>query len=98
MSRKAERELADLQSTMEQRVIEKVRLIQRAERVAPGASFNAAWSDGKIRARAVCEAMGPAAIDGRSDDYIEARFDHLAEQRPVDPVRLALMQRASRPH
>lgn len=94
----AKSDLLDLRATMDQRVVEKVRLILRAESVAPGTCFDAAWPDDQIRARAVSTAMGPAAIDGKDANYIEARFDHLAEQKAIDPVRLALAYQAPRSH
>lgn len=93
MSAKRKRE-----ADFEQRVVDRMRLIMRAENVAPGTTFNAAWSDAEIRAKAVSAALGPAAIDGKDATYIEARFDHLADQAPVDPVRLALMTQPDRRH
>lgn len=90
---KLQRQIDALRADFDRRVVERVRLILQAERVAPGACFDAAATDEMIRAKAVCAALGPAAIDGRSADYIAARFDHLAEQRPLDPVAYALAYR-----
>ncbi|MBN8727039.1 MAG: hypothetical protein J0H15_04970 [Xanthomonadales bacterium] len=90
-------ELADLRQHFAQRVEARVALLLRARQVAPNATFDAGASDEAIRARAVSDAMGPAAIDGKSSAYIEARFDHLADQRPADPVVLAL-RTGQRPH
>lgn len=43
-----------------------------------------------IRKTAVAAKLGQDAIDGKSDDYIQARFDILAEDTDQDPVRMAL--------
>lgn len=84
------RELADLRDNFDRRVTERADLLVKARQIAPNVRIDAAASDEEIRARAVSDAMGPAAIDGKSSTYIEARFDHLAEQEPPDPVVLAL--------
>lgn len=90
-------ELTDLQQHFERRVTERTELLLKARQVAPNAVFDACASAEEIRARAVSDAMGPAAIDGKSSDYIEARFDHLAEQKLPDPVVVAL-RTGQRPH
>lgn len=77
-------------SDFDRRVTERVELILKARQIAPNVRINSEDTDEEIRARAVSDAMGPAAIDGKSSTYIEARFDHLAEQEPPDPVVLAL--------
>jgi len=43
-----------------------------------------------IRKTAVAANLGQAAVDGKSEDYIQARFDILAEDAGQDPVRKAL--------
>jgi hypothetical protein len=92
------RELAALRADFDRRVVERVRLILQAERVAPGTRFDAGATDEHIRAKAVAAALGPAAIDGKPQAYIDARFDHLAEQQPVDPVAVVLAGRHARNH
>lgn len=44
-------------------------------------------SDSAIRAAAVTAKLGQAVVDGKSADYIAARFDILAEDANQDPVR-----------
>lgn len=75
----------------ERRVADRLRLIMQAERFAPNAHFDPAATDDHIRAKAVDDKLGPAAIDGKSADYIHAYFDHLAEQEPIDPVRRIML-------
>lgn len=84
------RQLSDLQADFDRKVAERVDLILRARSVAPNAVFDAGMTDAQIRACAVAYANGHPAIDGKSSDYIEARFDHLAERVPMDPVVLML--------
>ena len=91
-------ELSQLRDSFDRRVTERVRLILRAGQVAPNAVFDAGASDIEIMAKAVAAVSGPEAIDGKPDTYIEARFDHLSEQAPVDPVRLALAYHVDRRH
>lgn len=98
MSRALQRELDDLRAEFDRRVVDRVRLILQADKVADNVVYDAASSDTEIMAKAVSAAMGPAAIDGKSPDYIAARFDHLAEQKPIDPVRMALACRVDRRH
>lgn len=51
-------------------------------------------SDAEIRKAAVVGKLGDAAIAGKSDDYVQARFDILAEDAKKDPVVRALADRA----
>lgn len=52
-------------------------------------------TDADIRKAVVVAKLGDAAIKDKSEAYIDARFDILAEdaKKPVDPVRAALMNR-----
>ncbi len=47
-------------------------------------------SDNDIRKAAVAAKLGQEAVDGKSDDYIQARFDILSEDAGIDPVRKVL--------
>lgn len=94
----AKRELAELRENFEARVVAKVRLIMQATQISPNTCFDAAWPDEQIRARAVSDRMGATHVDGRSEAYIEARFDVLAEERPMDPVVYALAYRVPGRH
>ncbi len=47
-------------------------------------------SDAEIRKLAVAKKLGDAAVAGKSDAYSDARFEILAEDSNVDPVRAAL--------
>lgn len=63
-------------------------LIGRATKVV--ADYNSAGkTDADIRREIVVTKLGDAAIDGKSDAYIEARFDVLVEDaaKPTDPIR-----------
>lgn len=52
-------------------------------------------SDNDIRKTAVAANLGQEAVDGKSEDYIQARFDILAEDTESDPVRKALKDGAA---
>lgn len=56
-------------------------------------------SDSDIRKAVLVAKLGDAAIAGKSDAYIEARFDHLADAaKPADPVANALRLGDSNPN
>ncbi|MCD9096187.1 DUF2213 domain-containing protein [Luteimonas sp. A1P009] len=56
-------------------------------------------SDSDIRKAVLVAKLGDAAIAGKSDAYIEARFDHLADAaKPTDPVANALRLGDSNPN
>lgn len=52
-------------------------------------------SDAEIRKAALAGKFGQAVVDGKSDAYVEARFDIAAEQAKADPVRGALRDGAT---
>lgn len=52
-------------------------------------------SDAEIRKAALVGKFGAAVVDGKSDAYVEARFDHAAELAKTDPVRNALRDGAT---
>lgn len=52
-------------------------------------------SDADIRKTALAGKFGQAVVDGKSDAYLEARFDIAAEQAKADPVRGALRDGAT---
>lgn len=67
-------------------------LIATAKKIAPTAEL-AGLSDAAIRKTAVATRLGDAAIADKSDAYIDARFDILAEDTaPTDPVKDALLK------
>ncbi len=47
-------------------------------------------SETEIRKAAVVAKLGDSAISGKSDDYVSARFDILAEDAAKDPVRTVM--------
>lgn len=69
-------------------------LIATANLIAPNVA-TAGLSDADIRRAVVVAKLGDAAIDGKSGEYIDARFDILAEDAAAsaDPVRMALLSR-----
>ena len=67
-------------------------LIATAKKIAPTAEL-AGLSDAAIRKSVVATRLGDAAIADKSDAYIDARFDILAEDTaPTDPVKDALLK------
>lgn len=88
--------IEQLEATFDQRVSAKVALVVTATTI--GAGDYTGKSEAEIRATAVAAALGPEAIDGKTEAYIEARFDHLAERAQEDPVRRVLADRVNRRH
>lgn len=78
-----------------------LRVRERADLISTAKAIHDAdysgMSDADIRKAAVAGKCGQAVIDGKSDAYIQARFDIEAEQVKADPVRGALRDGA-RPH
>lgn len=83
-------QIADMEARMDEIVAQRVALIVRALRINGNADYCAAKSDNEIRAKAVAAALGLSAIDGRTDSYIAAHFDHLSELAEQDHVRRVL--------
>ena len=54
-------------------------------------------SDGEIRKAVVIAKIGDAAIAGKTDAYIDARFDLLVEDAAKDPVRQHLINQDGKP-
>ncbi|MFA7174476.1 MAG: DUF2213 domain-containing protein [Kiritimatiellia bacterium] len=72
------------------KVAARAELIATAKKIAPTAEL-AGLSDAAIRKAVVTARLGDAAITDKSDAYIDARFDILAEDTaPTDPVRDAI--------
>lgn len=55
-------------------------------------------SDAEIRKAVVVAKIGDAAIAGKTDAYIDARFDLLAEDAAKDPVRAHMRSQDGKPH
>ena len=72
------------------------KVADRAELVAKAKSIHDAdysgKSDADIRKEVVAAKFGDSAIEGKSQDYIDARFDILVETGNPDPVRTAMSQ------
>ena len=66
-------------------VTERAELIHRARSIVPDLDLRGLDVPG-IRRAVVAHVLSDSALSGRSDDYIEARFDLIAE-RSGDPVR-----------
>lgn len=73
---------------LDKRVNERADLIAVAKRIAD--KDYTGLSDADIRKTAVVAAVGADAIEGKSDDYVLARFDILASDEGIDPVRKTL--------
>lgn len=78
---------------LDKRVQERADLITQAKAIADG--DYAGLSDAEIKTAVVKAKFGDAAIQGKSPEYINARFDILAEQGTPDPVRAALGDRST---
>lgn len=70
---------------LDKRVNDRADLIAVAKQIAD--KDYAGLADADIRKAAVVAKLGQAAVDGKSDDYILARFDILSEDATQDPVR-----------
>lgn len=77
-------------------VADRAKLVADARTVAP-IDFNAGPTDADIRRAAVKAKLGDAAVEGKSDAYVEVRFDDLvkdaaeaASKKGGDPVRKVL--------
>lgn len=75
------------------RVTARADLITRAKLIAD-ADYTGK-SEGDIRKAAVVAKLGDAAIAGKADAYIEARFDIMADEAKADPVRGVLRDGAA---
>ncbi len=73
---------------LDKRVTERADLISTAKAI--GDADYTGKSDAEIRKLAVATKLGDKAVDGKSEAYIAARFDILAEDAQVDPVRQAM--------
>lgn len=76
------------EAALDARVKERADLIAVAKKVAD--KDYSGQSNDQIRKTAVVEKLGQGAVDGKSTDYIAARFDHLVEAADADPVRRVL--------
>ena len=75
-------------ANLDKMVKERADLISVAKQVADKDYTGMAVND--IRKAAVAAQLGQDAIDGKSEEYIAARFDILAEDAAQDPVRKVL--------
>lgn len=94
---KRDAELDDLKgkvlsdSDLDKRVQRRADLIATAKSIQDG--DYSGKSDDEIRKSVVSSKIGDAAISGKSNEYINARFDILAEDSKKDPVNSAISQR-----
>jgi len=74
-------------AAIDARVAARADLVAKAKRVADGVVVTG-LSDAAIRKAAVAKALGDAAVDGKAQAYIDARFDILVEDaEKADPVQ-----------
>jgi hypothetical protein len=88
----ATKQLTDAQ--IDARVKERADLIGVAKSIAD-ADYTGKSSD-EIRKQAVVAKLGDAAVAGKADAYIAARFDILAEDAAKDPVRQHMLNQDTR--
>lgn len=72
---------------LDKRVAERAELIAQAKAIKDGEYKG---SPAEIRKAAVVAVLGDEAIKGKSEAYIDARFDILAEEANADPVRKSM--------
>jgi len=80
---------------LDARVAERAELLARAQKLAPEVKL-AGLGDEAIRTAVVKVRCGDSAVEGKSADYIAARFDGLAETKSADPIRGAFKDAAPR--
>ena len=78
---------------LDKRVADRAKLIGDAAKIAKDVKVDG-LSDAEIRKAVVTAKLGDAAITDKSDAYIEARFDVLAEDAGKDPVADAIKSAA----
>lgn len=76
------------EAALDARVKERADLIAKAKTVADK-DYSGLTAD-QIRQAAVAAKLGQATVDGKSVDYVSARFDILVEDASQDPVRKML--------
>lgn len=81
---------------IDERVKARGDLIAKAKTIADG--DYAGKSDAEIRKAVVIAKLGDAAVAGKPDAYVDARFDILAEDAAKDPVRQHMLNQDSRPN
>jgi hypothetical protein len=87
-------EIDDLKSKLlsdadiDKRVNDRADLIATAKSIAD--KDYSGLSDADIRKTAVAAKLGQQTIEDKSDDYVQARFDILADDADEDPVRTAI--------
>jgi hypothetical protein len=80
---------------LDKRVTDRADLIAAAKQIAD--KDYTGMPDSDIRKAAVVAKLGEDAVDGRSDDYIQARFDILSEDAEQDGVRRVLRTGDTKP-
>jgi uncharacterized protein len=70
---------------LDARVAARADLLAKAKAIAPTVKTDG-LSDAAIRKAVVVAAVGDAAIAGKGEAYIDARFDILADAKPADPL------------
>ena len=79
-------------AAIDARVADRAELIGKAKSIAKDVE-TAGLSDAAIRKAAVVAALGDAAVDGKADAYIDARFDILVEDAATaDPVKAVKLE------
>ncbi|RZI91668.1 MAG: DUF2213 domain-containing protein [Pseudomonas sp.] len=81
---------------IDERVKARGDLIAKAKTIADG--DYAGKSDAEIRKAVVIAKLGDAAVAGKAEAYVDARFDILAEDAAKDPVRQHMLNQDSRPN
>lgn len=80
---------------LDERVKARGDLIAKARSIADGDYTGK--SDAEIRKAVVVAKLGDAAIAGKAEAYVDARFDILADEAAKDPVRQHLINQDGRP-
>jgi hypothetical protein len=71
----------------------RAKLLAVVAKVAPQLDAKSILKDADLRCEAVRHVFGASAVDGRSEAYVDERFESLEVRANVDPVRAAMLDR-----
>lgn len=73
----------------------RAKLLETVEKIEPGLDASKITRDADIRREVVLRRFGDEAVNGRSEAYIDDRFESLEVRVNVDPLRQVLLSRDS---
>lgn len=81
----AQARVTDQAAQIDRRALARVALLETVGRIDPALDAAKILKDFDVRQEVVRRKFGDAAVDGRSEAYVDDRFDALAAQANVDP-------------